>query len=343
MQLKENISLLPYNTFGMNVLARQFAEADSVDGLQQILEDHRKKSSLKEPLLILGGGSNILFTKDFDGCVIKNGLKGIQLLREDQEYYYVKAAGGEIWHSFVMHCIEKGYAGAENLSLIPGSVGAAPIQNIGAYGVEQKDIFHELEALHLHENSIRSYAHEECRFGYRDSVFKNSEKGKYIILSVTFRLSKTPAYRTSYGAISQELEKMGVKDLSIGAISQAVCNIRRSKLPDPAKIGNAGSFFKNPTVTANKFEALKKEHPSIVGYPSANAAGDVKLAAGWMIEQCGWKGKTLGSYGVHKDQALVLVNYGGSNGQAIFDLSEEILRSVQARFGVELEREVVIL
>jgi UDP-N-acetylmuramate dehydrogenase len=336
MNLRQNVSLKKYNTFGIDVSAKYFLEVGSVSDIQNYLDDRKQF-----PLLILGGGSNILFTKNFNGTVLKNNIKGIEKIKEDDEYVYVKAGGGEAWHEFVMHCIKNNYAGLENLSLIPGSVGAAPIQNIGAYGVEQKEVFSSLEAINLHENKLKVFTRSECNFGYRDSIFKREAKNKFIITSVTFRLNKKPVFNTSYGAIHQELERMGIKELSISAVSQAVCNIRRSKLPDPASIGNAGSFFKNPTVPKEKYEKIKKEFPAIVAYPAAE--GEMKLAAGWLIEQCGWKGKSFGNYGVHKDQALVLVNYGCANGNEIYELSEKILQSVKEKFGVVLEREVVII
>ncbi len=359
MTLQENISLKKFNTFGIDASAKYFLEANSVSDIQNLLDDIKNSPLIKgdRGLLILGGGSNILFTKNFDGVVLKNNLKGIELLpsfvetsdgkKEDSENYFVKVGGGDVWHEFVLHCIENNYAGVENLSLIPGSVGAAPIQNIGAYGVEQKETFLELEAIDLNENKKVVFKSSDCQFGYRDSIFKREAKGKYIITSVTFKLSKKPKYNTSYGAINQELEKMGVKEISISAISQAVCNIRRSKLPDPAVIGNAGSFFKNPVISNEKYESLKKEFPTIVAFPSPlsqwRGGGEVKLAAGWLVEQSGWKGKSFGSYGVHKDQALVLVNYGNAKGNEIYELSEKVLQSVKEKFGVTLEREVVII
>lgn len=334
MKLLENVSLRKLNTFGIEVFAKYFLEVGSPADIQNFLEHN------KFPLLVLGGGSNILFTKNFEGVVLKNNIRGIEFLREDAEHYYVKAGAGEVWHQFVMHCIKNNYAGVENLSLIPGSVGAAPIQNIGAYGAEQKDVFFELEAIDIRENKLVKLSNSDCRFGYRDSIFKREDKGRFIIASVTFRLLKKPVLNTSYGAINQEIEKMGVKEISIAAISQAVCNIRRSKLPDPEKIGNAGSFFKNPVISTEKFDSLKKEFPSITAYKDP---GGMKLAAGWLIEQCGWKGKQVGNTGVHKDQALVLVNYGNAKGAEVFELSGKILQSVKEKFGVELEREVVIL
>ena len=266
---------------------------------------------------------------------------GITLEKEDSEHYYVKANAGENWHRFVLHCIEKNYSGIENLSQIPGNVGASPMQNIGAYGVELKDVFHQLEVLNLHTLETETFSPRDCKFGYRESIFKKEKRGKYIILSVTLRLNKKPKFNTSYGAIGQELEKMGVKDLSIKAISDAVCSIRRSKLPDPSEIGNAGSFFKNPVVANSKYENLKKEFPEILGYK--NSETETKLAAGYLIEKCGWKGYRSGDAGVHKNQALVLVNHGNARGNEIFELSEEILLSVKEKFGVTLEREVNII
>ncbi|WP_217601560.1 UDP-N-acetylmuramate dehydrogenase [Chitinophaga sp. GbtcB8] len=338
MQVAENVLLRPYNTFGIAAQARYFAPFATLQQLQEILEDGRWKAV---PRMILGGGSNILFTRDFDGLLLKNELKGITLVREDEEYFYVKAGAGENWHQFVQHCITYNYAGLENLSLIPGNVGASPMQNIGAYGVEIKDHFYELEAFHLHDRTLVTFNNADCAFGYRESVFKHQYKGQFVILSVTYRLRKHPQFNTSYGAIEQELQRMEVKEPSIQAISQAVINIRRSKLPDPAQIGNAGSFFKNPTISAEQFAAVKQAHPDIVAYPAAN--GQHKLAAGWLIEQCGWKGYRKGDAGVHAKQALVLVNYGNAKGQEIYSLSQEVLDSVHEKFGVELEREVNIV
>jgi UDP-N-acetylmuramate dehydrogenase len=334
MDLKQNISLKPFNTFGIDVLAKEFGAFSSVGELHELIgirKDH--------PLLVLGGGSNILFTKNFDGLILKNNLKGIELVNENDEHVFIKAGAGENWHGFVMHCIENKYAGVENLSLIPGSVGASPMQNIGAYGVEIKDVFHELEAYHIKDRGSRTFSNEECKFGYRESVFKNIFKNQFIITSVTYRLNKKPVYHTSYGAIQQELESMGVKELSIRAISQAVINIRSSKLPDWTKLGNAGSFFKNPQVGIEMYNSLKSEYPSIVGFPQGEG---MKLAAGWLIEQCGWKGYRKGDAGCYPKQALVLVNYGNSKGSEIFDLSEDIIQSVNKKFGVLLEREVNI-
>ena len=331
--ITENVSLKDYNTFGIDVKARWLSSFDSQDALPEMLE------ARPGPLLILGGGSNILLTRDFDGLVLRNGIKGIGVVREDAQYVYVRVGAGENWHGFVQYALQRGWAGVENLSLIPGNVGAAPMQNIGAYGVELKEVFYELSAYHLEEKKVYTFSLNDCEFGYRESVFKRRYKGQFVILDVTFRLYKVPRLHTEYGAIREELEKMGGV-LTIQAISQAVIRIRQSKLPDPAEIGNAGSFFKNPTVTALKFEELRGAFPDIVGYPGPSG---VKLAAGWLIEQCGWKGYRKGDAGCHDRQALVLVNYGHAGGREIYDLSEEILQSVKVKFGVELEREVNII
>ena len=337
MQIHEGFSLVPYNTFRIDVKARYFSTFLNIDELSELTTQFSQLTNL-----VLGGGSNILFTKDYDGAILKNEIKGIELQHEDADYVYVKVGAGENWHQFVLHCINHNWAGVENLSLIPGNIGASPIQNIGAYGVELDDVFWSLEAFHLSEKKIHTFTATDCEFGYRDSVFKNRYKNEFAILSVTFQLKKKPIYHVSYGAITEELEKMGVKDLSIKAISQAVISIRSSKLPDPQKIANAGSFFKNPEVPTSKYEELKLEFPSIVAYPLAKGPV-VKLAAGWMIEQCGWKGYRKGDAGCHAKQALVLVNYGNATGKEIYDLSEEILQSVKEKFGVLLEREVNVV
>ena len=346
MQIQTNSSLKRYNTFGIDVIAKYFALFNSI-------EEIKKLTACKElpvenyPLLILGGGSNMLFTKNFDGLVLKNEIKGIEIVSEDEDNVYIKVGAGENWHQLVLYCIHNNFAGVENLSLIPGNVGASPMQNIGAYGVEIKDVFHSLEAFHLQEKTTTTFNLNECAFGYRESVFKKKHKNKFVITYVTFKLHKKPVFNTSYGAIEQELEKMGVQELSIKAISDAVINIRSSKLPNPAEIGNAGSFFKNPEISSSQFEALKLLYPAMVGYSLAN--GNVKLAAGWLIEQCGpqngvsWKGYRSGDAGCHAKQALVLVNYGYANGNELYKLSEGIIASVNEKFAVLLEREVNII
>lgn len=340
MLLQENISLKDLNSFGMAVSAKYFSSFSSFDQLAELYSFFTKIQHKR--LLILGGGSNILFTKDFDGLVLKNDIQGIQTIADTNDGYIVEAGAGVNWHSFVIHCINNGYAGLENLSLIPGTVGASPIQNIGAYGVEIRDCFHSLDAYHLQENSIITLNSEDCKFGYRDSVFKNEWKNQLVILKVRFQLSKKPNLKTSYGIIEQELAKMNIKEPSIKDISNAIIQIRSSKLPDPKLIGNAGSFFKNPLISVADFETLKKEYPSIPGYPSEKV-GLVKIAAGWLIDQCGWKGYRKADAGCHALQALVLVNYGNAKGSEIFDLSEEIIDSVKLSFNIELEREVNIL
>lgn len=336
MQVQENFSLLAYNTFRINAFARQFAVFSSVEQLEEILDDVGNI-----PLLILGGGSNILFTKNFNGLVLKNDLQGIELIKEDALHYYVKAWAGENWHRFVLHCIERNYAGLENLSLIPGCVGASPMQNIGAYGVEIKDVFDELEAYDLEDHKIVRFTLNDCAFGYRESVFKHIYKGRFVILNVTCRLNKQPVFNTSYGAIEQELQTMGVHELSIKAISQAVINIRSSKLPDPAQVGNAGSFFKNPQIPVQQYTTLSQQYPGMPAYSVDDV--HIKIAAGWLIEQCGWKGYREGDAGVHAKQALVLVNYGNAKGGDIYNLSGKIIESVQEKFAITLEREVNIV
>lgn len=336
--IQEHVNLKPYNTFGIEVWCRYFSEVKSIDEANELLSSSHLANM---PKLILGGGSNVLFTKDFDGLVIKNSLPGIHVLHEDAEYIYVKAAAGEVWHSFVLWCIDRGYAGIENLSLIPGLVGAAPMQNIGAYGVEIKDVFHELEALDMHTLEVHRFNLEDCAFGYRESVFKNKLKNRYLILSVTFRLNKKPKFNINYGDIQSTLEEMGVQELSIKAVSDAVIKIRSSKLPDPAKLGNAGSFFKNPVVPKSLVDELLKKHPLMPNYPQAD--GRVKVPAGWLIEQCGWKGKVVGKTGAHKSQALVLVNYGGADGNEIYQLALNIAKSVKDKFGIDIEPEVNLI
>ncbi|TWI79323.1 UDP-N-acetylmuramate dehydrogenase [Lacibacter cauensis] len=340
MQIHENLSLRQYNTFGIDAKAKLFADFNSVTQLQEILQ-YVHHLSPRIPRMILGGGSNVLFTQDVHALVLKNGITGIELVKEDEQFVYVKVGAGVNWHSFVLHCVQQGWAGVENLSLIPGNAGASPMQNIGAYGAEIKDVFEELEAYHLNDKTVVRFSAADCAFGYRESVFKRKFKDQFVILTVTYRLRKNPIFQTSYGAINEELEKMGVKELSIAAISQAVINIRSSKLPDPKQIGNAGSFFKNPSISKEQYDQLKNEFAQLVAY--VNADGTMKLAAGWLIEQCGWKGYRKGDAGCHAKQALVLVNYGKATGKEIYELSEEILQSVKAKFGVELEREVNIV
>ena len=339
MQIQQNLSLKSYNTFGINVQAAFFSNFTSLEELVELTTFCEQKNNL--PHLVLGGGSNVLFTQNFRGVILRNELKGIEMVKEDASHYFVRSAAGENWHRFVVFCLENNYAGVENLSLIPGNVGASPIQNIGAYGVEIKDVFYELEAWHLLDHKLVTFTAEDCKFAYRDSVFKSKYKGQFVITSVTFKLLKHPVFQTNYGAIKQELAAMGVTQLSIQAIANAVIKIRRSKLPDPEVIGNAGSFFKNPTIPVTRFESLKETYPTLPGYPAKNDT--VKIAAGWLIEQCGWKGYRKGDAGCHEKQALVLVNYGNATGIDIYTLSTEIMHSVETKFGIMLEREVNVI
>ena len=331
-----NQDLTPYNTFGIKVHAASFARFSSVHELHSLLHGNEYKD-----LLILGGGSNVLFTKDVDALVLRNEIQGFEVQWEDESYAYVKVGSGMVWHEFVMRCLDLNLGGVENLSLIPGSVGASPMQNIGAYGVEIKDVFHSLEAFHIATGDVHAFDLEQCEFGYRESVFKRKLKGKYVIVAVTFRLSKHPKINSSYGAIDAELKAMGISTPSIQDISKAVISIRSSKLPDPKVLGNSGSFFKNPVVDLSVMETIKVNYPEVPNYPAE--AGKCKLAAGWLIEKAGWKGFKEGNYGVHTLQALVLVNYGGSTGEQIYDLSTRIIADIEEKFGVTLEREVNIL
>ncbi|PKK36130.1 UDP-N-acetylenolpyruvoylglucosamine reductase [Siphonobacter sp. SORGH_AS_0500] len=335
MHIQEYISLKPYTTFGIEATARYFVEVNSLESLRQVLAEPAFAATEK---LILGGGSNVLLTKDFDGLVIRMAITGISVSAEDELYTYVRAGAGVVWHELVLESLEKGLSGLENLSLIPGSVGASPMQNIGAYGVEIKDVFHSLEAIDRQTGELRIFSHQECQFGYRESVFKHELKNQFVIVAVTFKLSKTPHYQISYGDIQKTLEARGVTELSSKAISEAVIEIRRSKLPDPAELGNAGSFFKNPEIPAGQYEALKSRFPNIPGY--LTTPGQIKVPAGWLIEQAGWKGYREGSVGVHAKQALVLVNYGQGTGPEIKALSEKVQASVLEKYGIQLSAEV---
>ena len=335
MHREKHFDLKPFNTFGLSSIAERLVRVRNTDELAAYFEEGEEA-----PSLVLGGGSNMLLTKNIPGTTLKVELPGMAIVREDDEHIYVKVGAGEVWHQFVLNAIDHGWAGVENLSLIPGNVGAAPMQNIGAYGVEIRDIFHSLEAYLTDDKCYQTFSLNDCAFGYRESVFKRALKGKAVIANVTFRLNKHPEFNTSYGAIEAELERMGVNELSIKAVSDAVIAIRQSKLPDPKKIGNSGSFFKNPVIIKDHFESLQQRFPNIVGYPSGEG---VKVAAGWLIEQAGFKGKRLGNYGVHDKQALVLVNYGGATGEEIFQLSEDIIATVQEKYSITLEREVNII
>ncbi|SES26996.1 UDP-N-acetylmuramate dehydrogenase [Pedobacter rhizosphaerae] len=337
LQIQENISLQPYNSFGIAVQARFFAEILEEADLKALFQHELVRT---QKILVIGGGSNVLFTEDFNGLVIKISIKGISV-NAGTEKILVTAGAGEVWNDFVTYCVTHHYAGVENLSLIPGTVGASPIQNIGAYGVELKDVFESCTAFEMGTGLIKTFSYADCHFGYRESIFKNELKGQYIITAVTFRLSAEAEINTSYGAIEAELEKRGIANPNIADVSAAVSHIRVSKLPDPVTIGNAGSFFKNPVIEKYEFADIVAKHPDMVHYPTGD--GKVKLAAGWLIEQCGWKGKVVGNTGTWKNQALVLVNHGGASGKEVFDFSAQIIDSVKSTFGVTLEREVNIL
>ncbi|HTK21203.1 MAG TPA: UDP-N-acetylmuramate dehydrogenase [Mucilaginibacter sp.] len=337
LQIQENVSLKNFNTFGIDVSAKYFVEIGHEDELVELFMDPQWRQMER---LVLGGGSNMLMVKDFDGLVIRVNIRGIDH-RINHNEVFVEAGAGEVWNDFVNFCVAREYAGVENLSLIPGSVGASPIQNIGAYGVELKDVFYSCHAFEIATGTFRTFTNEDCRFGYRDSIFKNELKEKYVITSVKFKLSLVPNLNLKYGAIEQELVNRGIVSPTIKDVSQVVSHIRVSKLPDPSTIGNAGSFFKNPVITKDQFDTVHTKFPEVVNYPAGN--DQVKLAAGWLIEQCGWKGKVVGHTGTWKNQALVLVNHGGATGEEVYSLSSQIIDSVYRKFGVLLEREVNII
>ena len=338
MALLQNISLKPYNTFGLEANARKFFEIHSLADLQELLYDNK---FLQEPMLVLGGGSNMLFTRDYSGMVLKMNSKGIQKMHESDEEVLINVEAGELWDDFVHYCMRHRYAGVEILALIPGTVGSCPIQNIGAYGVEVKDVIESVEIIHIESLQMSELSNAACCFGYRDSIFKHSLKGKVIILSVNFCLKKKYIPLTSYGTLKQELELAGISNPSIKDMVEMVSNIRLRKLPNPNEIGNAGSFFKNPTVSKEFFEHLQGRFADMPHYPSGNDG--VKLAAAWMIEQCGWKGFREGDAGVHPLQALVLVNYGNASGKEIIALARKIQQSVEEKFAVEMEMEVNVV
>lgn len=338
MNIQQNISLKSLNTFGIEAKAKEFVEIKSKEELQVLCSNF---NLIDRKVLVLGGGSNMLLTKDVDGMVIRISIKGITEEKEDAGFVWVKAMAGEVWHDLVMWSISKGLGGLENLSLIPGCVGASPMQNIGAYGVELKHTFDSLEAIEIDGGELKTFTAAECAFGYRESIFKHEAKGKYIIVSVTFKLSKKPVLNTTYGAIQQTLEKHGITVPTVKAVSDAVIEIRSTKLPDPKVLGNAGSFFKNPEIPNAQFEELKSHYPDMPGYPASE--GYTKVAAGWLIEQCGWKGKRTGNTGSHKDQALVLVNYGGATGEEIWQLAMDIQKSVKEKFNITISPEVNVI
>ena len=342
--LEENVSLRPYNTFGLDVQARYFARFASADELRGLLKLPQVQAADK---LILGGGSNLLFTQDFNGVVLKNEIRGLEISSEDGDTgtALVRAGAGEGWHGLVEYALDQGLSGIENLSLIPGTVGAAPLQNIGAYGAELRDTFDHLEAVALGTGELRVFTAGECGFGYRESVFKNVLKNQFVVTAVVLRLHRQARPNVRYGAITETLAELGIEgEPTPQDVSRAVVHIRRSKLPDPAEIGNAGSFFKNPEISQARFDHLKSQHPDLPGYP---VPGGVKVPAGWLIERAGWKGQRrgpgAGTHGVHDRQALVLVNHGGATGGEVRDLAEEIIASVRQQFAIELHPEVNIL
>lgn len=334
---QKNISLKSLNTFGISVIAEKFAEVDSVGQLSEIVSSHKD-------IFILSGGSNILLTQDISRPVIHLVNKGIEYTKDsnDTDAVIVKAQAGENWHEFVMWCLSKNFGGLENLSLIPGNVGTSPMQNIGAYGVEIKDVFHELEAMEISSGEIRTFQSSDCSFGYRESVFKNELKGQFIILNVSFKLTQVHhKIHASYGAIQAVLEEKNIKEPTIKEISNAVIAIRKSKLPDPSVIGNSGSFFKNPVISVDQFTQLQKKFPDIPKYVISKSL--VKVPAGWLVEQCGYKGKRFGDAGVHKHQALVLVNHDQASGTEILNLAREIQLAVSQKFDIMLEIEVNVI
>lgn len=335
MKVLEHISLKPFNTFGIDARARLFVAIDTIDELRQAITTY-------PGFLILGGGSNILLTGDVERPIFHLNLKGKEIVSETDQYVYVKAQAGENWHQFVMWCLEHNFGGLENLSLIPGNVGTSPMQNIGAYGVEIKDVLYELQAMDIASGSIKTFTNAECRFGYRNSIFKNEVKGQYIITAVTFRLTKKEhQLNTSYGAIKSELEKKGISRPTIKEVSDAVITIRQSKLPDPGELGNSGSFFKNPVIGKELFLSIRKSYPDMPFYIVSD--NEIKVPAGWLVEQCGFKGRRFGDAGVHKLQALVLVNYGQATGKEILELSRKIQAAVLEVFRIDLEAEVNII
>lgn len=336
MRIEKDVSLLPFNTFGIDVKAHRLVVLKEASDLEAIFDEIKEAN-----FLLLGGGSNILFTKDFDGYLIKNEISGIEIIEETEEDVVVEVGAGEVWHEFVLKCLENKWYGLENLSLIPGTVGASPIQNIGAYGVEMKDCFESVTFYQISKSQFFNYSYASCHFGYRESVFKTDLKGDVVITKVSFRLSKKAVAEIKYGAIKDTLQEMGIDKPTPLDVSKAVIAIRESKLPDPKKIGNGGSFFKNPIISKAQFEEVQKKLPNIVNYPVDE--NHIKIPAGWLIDQAGWKGKRIGNIGVHKNQALVLVNYGGGTGLEIKELAEQIISSVRSIYGIELTPEINII
>jgi len=338
LSIFENAHLKPFNTFGLDVSASELAHITSPEDIQTLIQSRHLYT---QDFVILGGGSNVLFIQDFDGLVMRNEIKGKEVVEEDEKSIILRIGGGENWHELILFVLTKDWGGIENLSLIPGSVGAAPIQNIGAYGVELAEVFVKLEAINLSTGRVRIFDKSECQFGYRDSIFKRELKGQYFITHVFLSLSKTPTVNTSYGAIQEELARENIVHPTIQDVSRVVSKIRQLKLPDPAEIGNAGSFFKNPIISSTHFEYLQEKYKEVPYYRLDD--GSLKIPAAWLIQTCGWKGKNLGTHGVHKNQALVLVNLGGATGKEILALSQKIQQSVWQTFRIKLEREVNVI
>jgi UDP-N-acetylmuramate dehydrogenase len=335
--VQHNVELRPYNTLNIEAQAQSFAAIHSVEQLQTILDKKDDHISV----FVLGGGSNILFANDFNGIVLKVSISGIEVLKENDKHVWVQIGAGENWHETVKYAVQKGWGGIENLSLIPGTVGAAPIQNIGAYGVELKDVFDELQAVEIATGATRSFSKEECQFGYRDSIFKGSLKGKFVIAKVVLKLDKKPKLETSYGAIKQELANRNIENPTIRDISDIVIDIRNHKLPHPDNLGNAGSFFKNPVITVGQYEKLQQSFAEIPGYPVDEDR--IKVPAGWLIEEAGWKGKVMGDAGTYKQQALVIVNHGEASANDILELARAIQQTVKEQFNINLVPEVNII
>jgi UDP-N-acetylmuramate dehydrogenase len=338
MHLVENYSLKEHNTFGVEAHCRYFIEIKSTDELKDAIASRQLQEN---KVLLLGGGSNILFTQDFDGIILKIAIPGIHVVKEDEKYFWVKSGAGVLWHDLVKSCVEANFGGIENLSLIPGTVGAAPIQNIGAYGSEISQVIEAVEAYNLKTGEKKYFANKDCEFGYRDSIFKNELKGKYILTHIALRLLKEPVINLNYSGLKEKIEEINSGEITIKDVSDAIIQIRNSKLPDPEKIGNAGSFFKNPVISVKHYKRLKSTFEALPGYP----VGDehMKVPAAWLIEKAGWKGKHIGDAAVHKDQALVIVNLGSATGREILELSNRVQESVKSLFDIILEKEVQII
>lgn len=335
MNIQENISLKAFNTFGIDATAKRFVSITSVYHLQELLKKEKN-------IFLISGGSNMLLTKNIEQLVVHLDCKGISIDKEDEDFVYLTVNSGENWHDFVLYCVEQNYGGVENLSLIPGNVGTCPIQNIGAYGVEVKDVITKVEAVEIASTKLHTFANKDCKFGYRNSIFKNEAKNKYAITSVSFKLTKqNHTLNTSYGAIETELASKNITNPSLKEVSNAVIAIRKSKLPDPKKIGNSGSFFKNPVISKSHFLELQNQYPNIPSYIISE--DEIKVPAGWLIETAGFKGKRFGNYGVHEKQALVLVNYGNATGKEIYALAQKIKETILNQFSIHLEIEVNII